>query len=88
MRRNIQQAKANFEKIEKLLDDDADAGVKGLFVYIAFCKRSSSVIQPERVTLDPNLGICLGKNINLVQACRIFNESAPALQQHAITFER
>ena len=88
MRRNIQQAKANFEKIEKLLDDDADAGVKGLFVYIAFCKRSSKVIQPERVSLFPNLGICLGKSINLVQACRIFNESAPALQQHAITFER
>ena len=87
MRRKILQAKKSFETIEQLQASQEDENLMGLFVYAAFCKRSSRVIQPQRISLEPNMGICSSINMDVVKACQIFNESDPALQS-TITFER
>jgi hypothetical protein len=80
MRRKIQQAEHIFATIEQSQASQEDADFMGLFVYVAFCKRSGKFIQPERISLQPNMGICLGIKTNVVKACQIFNECDPAVK--------
>jgi hypothetical protein len=79
MIRKIRAAERLFQKVQ-VSEKTKDAGVKAFLAFAAFSPRDSRFIQLERVTLKPKLGICLGKNIDLVRACQVFNEPALDLQ--------
>ena len=73
------RAQSLFQKVQ-VSNKTEDAGIKAFLVFTELTPRGSRFIQLERVSTKPKFGICLGKNINLIQACRVFNEPALDIQ--------